>query len=193
MIYSPTKKQQVSLGSPLMQSRWGLWRMVACWVRGEWKCEFCSLPAVWFEASDCEVCNCLQVEAKTPRSPWQVSPPLTLGADLRQTGIRAPYIARHRALTWFLYEIHCGCLCVLALTLLLSPRKQLPSPASIHPSQAMFLPGLQWDPRPASHHVQEALLPLDLWVWTSVFTHLCTTVCCLQPVHRSCVVPKILW
>lgn len=44
------------------------------------------------------------------------------------------------------------------------PRKQLPSPAKIHPTQAMFLPRLQWDPGPASHHVQEALLPVDLWV-----------------------------
>lgn len=50
-------------------------------------------------------------------------------------------------------------------TVSLCPRKQLPSPASIHPPQAMLLPRLQWDPGPASHHVQEALLPLDLWVY----------------------------
>lgn len=102
------------------------------------------------------------------------------GAELKQTGVGAPCIrARSKALTWFLSEMYYGCLRVLALTLHLSPRKQLPSPASVHPSQAMFLPGLQRDPRPASHHVQEALLPLDLWVWTSVFTHLSSTVCCL--------------
>lgn len=44
----------------------------------------------------------------------------------------------------------------------LSHREQLPAPAPVHPSEALFLPGLQRDPRPAAHHVQEALLPLDL-------------------------------
>lgn len=66
-------------------------------------------------------------------------------------------------LSGFLYVFGvCG---QLRWTVSLCPRKQLPSPASIHPPQAMFLPRLQWDPRPASHHVQEALLPLDLWVY----------------------------
>lgn len=61
-------------------------------------------------------------------------------------------------LTWLLVRGQ------LHWTVSLYPRKQLPTPASIHPTQAVFLPGLQWDPRPASHHVQEALLSMDLWV-----------------------------
>lgn len=48
----------------------------------------------------------------------------------------------------------------------LYPRKQLPTPAPVHPLEAMLLPRLQWDPRPTPHHVQEALLPMDLWVCT---------------------------
>lgn len=50
-------------------------------------------------------------------------------------------------------------------TVSLFPREQLPSPASVYPPQAMFLPRFQWDPWPASHHVQEALLLMDLWVF----------------------------
>lgn len=61
----------------------------------------------------------------------------------------------------FLMNLACG---QLHWAVSLYHRKQLPSPASVHPTQAVFLPRLQWDPRPAAHHVQEALLPMDLWV-----------------------------
>lgn len=77
------------------------------------------------------------------------------------------------AILFIITTFNPACSCVLTWILVrgqlhwtvsLYPRKQLPTPASIHPTQAVFLPRLQWDPRPASHHVQEALLSMDLWV-----------------------------
>lgn len=74
----------------------------------------------------------------------------------------------------------------------------------------MFLPRLQRDPRPTPHYVQEALLPLDLWVYlqemlfiffafgSSRYLHAssCNPLTCLLLflLMPGCfVLPKILW
>lgn len=107
----------------------------------------CSPSAVWFQSSlgalKCER-TCLPVEENIELSSWQVSASLLC---LSQCA---------REFT----------LCVLTAlnSVLWNRREQLPAPAPVHPPEAMLLPGLQRDPRPAPHNVQEALLPLDLWV-----------------------------
>lgn len=74
----------------------------------------------------------------------------------------------------------------------------------------MFLPRLQWDPRPTPHYVQEALLPLDLWVYLQEMLFICFAFGSSRYLHASScnmltclllfllmlgcfVLPKILW
>lgn len=68
--------------------------------------------------------------------------------------------------------IHCNVLRIVShawhtcyiLWRLCAPRKQLPTSAALHSPEAVLLPGLQRDPGPTAHHMQEIILPMDLWV-----------------------------
>lgn len=55
------------------------------------------------------------------------------------------------------------------LCVFFSHRKQFSTSSTVHSTETMFLPRLQWDPRPASYNVQTTVLPMDMYVHISAY------------------------